>query len=72
MTTTVPTNDQSVKPAGLALAREALGAFPWCFWFRSAEAGIETVDDVRLIVRRLRQNGDRRAWDMAYRIEQCL
>jgi hypothetical protein len=71
MTTTLPTDDRSATAAGIALAREAVRAFPWCFWFRSADAVVETGDDVRLVVRRLRQHGDRRAWDMAYRIEQC-
>jgi len=71
MTTTLPTDERPAEVALLALAREAVRAFPWCFWFRSADAVIETADDVRLVVRRLRQHGDRRAWEMAYRIEQC-
>ena len=71
MTTAFPTDERPAPQPMLASAREAVAAFPWCFWFRSARAEIETIGDVELIVRRLRQHGDRRAWDAAYRIEQC-
>lgn len=71
MTTAFPTDERPASPVMLACAREAIAAFPWCFWFRGTGAAVETVADVQLVVRRLRQHGDRRAWDAAYRIEQC-
>jgi hypothetical protein len=73
MTTTLPTDERTASAPALALAEEALRQFRTsCFWFRNGEAQIVTVGDVLLVVRRLRQHGDRQAWEMAYRIEQCL
>jgi hypothetical protein len=33
---------------------------------------LESADDVRLVVRRLRQHGDPAAWRAAHLIEKCL
>lgn len=43
-----------------------------CFWFRSPQANIETVGDVMLVIQRLRQHGDQKAWKTAREIEICL
>jgi hypothetical protein len=73
MTTTLPTDERPAPAPALALAEDALRRFrAMCFWFRSTEAKVATVGDVHLVVRRLRQHGDRKAWDMAYQIEQLL
>lgn len=54
------------------MAHEALQRFPECFWFRSPNAPLDQIAQVELIVRRMRQHGNRSAWEMAYQIEQCL
>jgi hypothetical protein len=46
--------------------------FPECFWFWHPEARIRTGDDVRLVVRHLREYGDREAWLAARDLNQCL
>lgn len=46
--------------------------FPECFWFRHPEATVGHLDDVRLVVERLREYGDRRAWRAAQELHRCL
>jgi hypothetical protein len=46
--------------------------FPECFWFWHPEARVRTADDVRLVVRHLREYGDREAWLAARDLNQCL
>ena len=59
--------------AAIALANEAIKKYgSFCFWFRSDEAIPETCADVRLIARRLRENGNRETWFVAREIERCL
>jgi hypothetical protein len=71
--TTMPTaNPAPASEAAVALARETVGRFPACFWFRRADAPVRSVADVELVVQRLRQHGDRRAWSAALEIERCL
>jgi hypothetical protein len=73
MTTALPADERPAPAPALALADDALRRFrAMCFWFRNSEAKVATVGDVQLVVRRLRQHGDRAAWDVAYQIEQCL
>ena len=54
----------------------AVSAVKWhharCFWFRSPDANVETVGDVLLVIQRLRQHGDLKAWKTAREIELCL
>lgn len=45
---------------------------PECFWFRHPEARIGTAADIRLVIERLREHGDRRAWRAAQELHQCL
>ena len=42
----------------VALAR----SYSWCFWFEQSRGCIQQLDDVRSLVRHLRENGDHRAW----------
>ena len=52
-----------------AIAREYYAS---CLWFRHPDATIETLEDVRLIIRHLRENGDRKAWLAAQELHKCL
>ena len=73
MTTLVPLNETHAPEAALALSREAVLKFKsLCFWFRSPDAAIETVGDVLLVIRRLRQHGNRETWNVAQKIKECL
>ncbi len=72
MTSAYPTDTRPAPAAAIALAREALEKHDSCFWFRSAEAPLETIAEVQLVIRRLRQYGNRASWETAYRIHQCL
>jgi hypothetical protein len=59
--------------AAVAKARAAIEKYNvMCFWFRSDEAPLESVADVRLVARRLREYGDRETWFVAREIERCL
>lgn len=72
MTATPNTDERPAPASALSMARQAIAGFPWCFWFRGRNAPLNTISDVCLVVQRLRQHGNRQAWDLAYRIEQCL
>jgi hypothetical protein len=72
VTSAYPTDPRPAPAAAIALAKEALKEHAGCFWFRSPEAQIESIADVQLVIRRLRQYGDRASWDTAYRIRKCL
>jgi hypothetical protein len=62
----------AAPPEALLRARQALRKFPACFWTRRPGLPLENSDDVRLVVRRLRQRGDPAAWRAAVLIEKCL
>ncbi len=72
MTSEYPTDTRPAPAAAIALAREALEQHDSCFWFRSAEAPLETIAQVQLVIRRLRQYGNRESWDTAYELEQSI
>lgn len=56
----------------VALARAAIRDHPECVWTRAPHAPLSTLEDVVLVVRRLRQHGSAAAWRRALEIEQCL
>lgn len=57
----------------LVVRAEALvRAYPAYFWFRHPNAEVRTIDDVRLVIRRLRQSGNRQAWNEAQALTRCL
>ena len=56
----------------LRLAQLALAEHPECLWMRHPAAPLETSDDAALIVRRLRQYGSVKAWQLAGTLERCL
>lgn len=72
MTTAYPTDPRPAPREAVEMASQALQRFPECFWFRSPNAPLHTIAQVELVVRRMRQHGNRAAWDTAYQIEQCL
>jgi hypothetical protein len=72
MTSEYPTDTRPAPAAAIEMAREALQQYPFCFWFRSDSAPLETIAEVQLVIRRLRQYGNRESWETAYRIHQCL
>lgn len=68
-----PEEAAPAPPEAVARAREALAIYNvLCFWFRSDDAPLTSVADVRLVARRLRENGDMEAWHVAREIERCL
>ena len=68
-----PEEAAPASEAALALANEAIKKYNvMCFWFRSDDAIPETRADVRLIARRLRENGNRETWFFAREIDRCL
>jgi hypothetical protein len=73
MTKSLETRDEVASPQVIEMASAAIGRYhALCFWFRSPEAKIETVGDVMLVIQRLRQHGDLKAWTTAREIELCL
>jgi hypothetical protein len=64
---TLPPADPLVERAQ-ALVRE----FPGCFWFRHLDARVRDRSDISLVIRRLREYGDRRAWRAAQDLRKCL
>lgn len=75
MNTIVGTTVQQapVSEALLERARAAVRQYyALCFWFRHPEAPIETAEDVRLIIRHLREYGDQKAWKLAQELHKCL
>ncbi len=65
-------HDVAILVEAMQQAQTALQKYPSCFWTRRLGAPLETTDDLRLVIRRLRQNGNRAAAAAALRIEACL
>jgi hypothetical protein len=53
-------------------AETLISRHPGCFWFWHPDARIHTLDDVRLVVRHLREYGGHSAWLDARDLHQCL
>jgi hypothetical protein len=56
----------------LAQAEICVREFGECFWFRHPEARLQYLDDVGLVIRHMREYGDRKAWLAAQALQQCL
>ena len=68
-----PEEAAPASAAAIVLALQAIEKYNvMCFWFRSDEAIPQTRADVRLVARRLRENGNRETWFVAREIERCL
>jgi hypothetical protein len=59
-------------PELVARADALMSRHPECFWFWRTDAGIRSLDDVRLVVRQLREYGGRDAWLAAQDLARCL
>jgi len=59
-------------PELLAQAEACVREFAGCFWFWHPEACLRHLDDVSLVIRHLREYGDRKAWLAAQALQQCL
>jgi len=59
-------------PEMIERASALVQSHPECFWFRHPQARIRYLEDVRLVVERLRRYGDRRAWWAAQELQRCL
>lgn len=71
--TRAPASDATSAPADLvALASGLVHRYPECFWFWRPDAPIRSLDDVRLVVRQLRDYGGRDAWLAAQDLSPCL
>lgn len=63
----------ALAPADLvARAQTLMSRHTACFWFWHPDARIQTIDDVRLVVRHLREFGGHAAWLDARDLHQCL
>ena len=73
MTQSLETSDEVASSRAIQMASAAVHRYhAQCFWFRSHDANVETVGDVLLVIQRLRQHGDLKAWNTAREIESCL
>ena len=61
-----------VAPAVARRAMDLVRQFPGCFWFRDEEAQVCYRDDVELVVKHLREYGDKTAWEAAKELRRCL
>ena len=61
-----------VAPEVAQRALDFVRRFPGCFWFRDEEAPVRYRDDVELIIRHLREYGDKIAWEAAKELRRCL
>jgi hypothetical protein len=63
-----------VSEAVLERARAAVREYySRCFWFRHPDAAqVQTEEEVRLVIRHLREYGDHKAWRVAQELCKCL
>jgi hypothetical protein len=61
-----------VAPAVARRAMDLVRQFPGCFWFRDEEAQVRYRDDVELVVKHLREYGDKTTWEAAKELRRCL
>ena len=67
-----PVERVPAPPELLAQAEACVREFGGCFWFRHPEARLQYLDDVGLVIRHLREYGDRKAWQAAQTLQRCL
>ena len=60
------------SPELAARATELVRKFSECFWFRHPEATVCFTDDVKLVIERLREYGDKKAWVAAGELQRSL
>jgi hypothetical protein len=67
----VPTSSDA-PPELAARALAFVRQYPECFWYWRPDVSIRSVEDVRLVVRQLREYGGRDAWLAARDLSECL
>jgi hypothetical protein len=68
----VDPEQQDATPELVERAEALVRKYPSSFWFRHPEARIRSVEDVRIVIRRLRESGNRQAWNEAQDLVRCL
>ena len=63
---------QDAAPELVARAEDLVRKYPSSFWFRHPEARIRSVEDVRIVIRRLCESGNRQTWNEAQDLVRCL
>jgi len=61
-----------VPPELAARALALVRQHPECFWYWRPDVSIRSVEDVRLVIRQLRDYGARDAWRAAQDLSGCL
>ena len=61
-----------VAPEVAQRALDFVRQFSECFWFWKEHPPIAYRDDVEAVIRNLRIHGDKRAWEAARELRQCL
>lgn len=61
-----------VAPEVARRATDFVRQFSECFWFRDENAVVRYQDDVELVIKHLRDYGDKSAWEAAKELRRCL
>ena len=61
-----------VPPELSARALALVQQYPECFWYWRPDVSIRSVEDVRLVIRQLREYGSHEAWRAAQDLSGCL
>lgn len=56
----------------IARAEELIRQFKECFWFWHPDARVLTRDDIPMVIKNLRQYGNKQAWRAAQELRKCL
>lgn len=56
----------------VARAEELVRQFSECFWFRHPDARVRYLEDVPLVIKHLREYGNKKAWRAAQELRKCL
>ena len=65
------TVNQTVDPL-VARAEELVREFPQCFWFWHPDARVRSREEIPLVIKNLREYGDKKAWRAAQDLRKCL
>ena len=56
----------------VARAEELVREFPQCFWFWHPDARVQSREEIPLVIKNLREYGDKKAWQAAQGLRKCL
>ena len=65
------TVNQTVDPL-VARAEDLVREFPQCFWFWHPDARVRSREEIALVIKNLREYGDKKAWRAAQDLRKCL